>query len=262
MADRSEFKNTRDTLTATLSNLSSDLISRAKKFGRNLSLAWSAVQKVFADPDDSESVFEALNALRGNSLQRMYRKFCSTSTGDRVLRDKLELLDVLRDRKALSQNSEDSFAHAYLRFVQSESLTAEGLVDASYGMIENISDKNFLRFTNRVRDMHDLWHTLTQYGREPLGEACLLGFTYAQLGNPGIAFLLTLGSPRLVRGYGRGTLHAMWRGYRDGKNASWLAAQPFEELLAMNVDQVRVLLSIPEPTAYWMVLEQHGLRRK
>ncbi|MCY3885303.1 MAG: Coq4 family protein [Gammaproteobacteria bacterium] len=228
-------------------------MSRLKK-------AWVAVRALFEDPEDTEQVFRVVSALRGRSLERAYMRFRSTDIGNRILLEDIDLLSSLRDREFLNTHNEGTLAQAYLKFVRSGDLTADGLVEASYEATENIEDRDLLRYLNRIRDMHDLWHTLTQYGREPLGEACLLAFTYAQMKNPGTAFIVVLGSRRLARGYGRGTIHALWRAYRDGKRASWLAAQPFEKMLATNVQELRSMLSIPEPTAYWLVLEQHGLR--
>ena len=227
---------------------------------KRLNQAWVAVRALFEDPEDTEQVFRVVSALRGKSLERAYRRFRSTDTGKRILSHEIDLLNSLRDRKSLGSHQENSLARAYLHFVRSADLTADGLVEASYEATENVEDRDMLRYLNRIRDMHDLWHTLTRYGREPLGEACLLAFTYAQMKNPGTAFIVILGSRRLAKGYGRGTIHALWRAYRDGKRASWLAAQPFEDMLGTNVDQLRSMLSIPEPTAYWLVLEQHGLR--
>lgn len=227
---------------------------------KRLNQAWVAVRALFEDPEDTEQVFRVVTALRGKSLERAYRRFRSTDTGTRILSHEIDLLTSLRDRESLGSHKENSLARAYLHFVRSGDLTADGLVEASYEATENVEDRDMLRYLNRIRDMHDLWHTLTRYGREPLGEACLLAFTYAQMKNPGTAFIVILGSRRLAKGYGRGTIHALWRAYRDGKRASWLAAQPFEQMLGTDVDQLRSMLSIPEPTAYWLVLEQHGLR--
>ena len=230
-----------------------DKVSRIRR-------AWKAVRILFENPDDTEQVFRVVAALRGNSLFRGFERFKKTETGCRVIEGEMELLSVLRDRESLETLHPDSFGQAYLRFVRTETLSADGLVDASQEATENVQSPHMLRYITRVRDMHDLWHTLTRYGREPLGEACLLAFTYAQLKNPGVAFILVLGTRRLARGYGRGTVSALWTGYRDGKKAAWLAAQPFEALLGQSVEEVREHLSIPPPTAYWKVLERNGLR--
>ncbi len=227
---------------------------------QRLKTAYTAVKALFDDPEDTEKVFTVISSLRGDSLEEAYRRFKATPTGSRVLRDQVDLLKTLQNRDELAQLGAESFGAAYLEFVKSQDLTADGLVDASYEVTEQIGNSDVLRYTERVRDMHDLWHTLTRYGREPLGEACLLAFTYAQLRNPGVAFILVLGTQRLTRGYGRGTVRALLRAHKDGKRARWLAAESFEDLLSQDIEVVRENLGIPEPTAYWSILDRHGLR--
>ena len=46
-----------------------------------------------------------------------------------------------------------------------------------------------IKYHERQRDAHDLWHVSTGYGRDPLGELCLLAVTWRQLGNPGILLM-------------------------------------------------------------------------
>ncbi len=218
--------------------------------------AHATVKALIDNPEDTEKVFEVIAELRGNTERRMFERFRTTKTGAKVLKDKISLLSTLEDRKALSQMNENSFGRTYLSFVEKQNLTADGLVSASTDSMSNIDDPDRLRFIQRNRDSHDLWHTLTQYGRDTLGEMCLLAFNYAQTKNRGIGLILLLGSFRMYQGWGHGTFGAIWRGYRDGKKASWLPAQPYEELLPMDIDQVRVMLSISEPTAYRLVLSR------
>ena len=72
--------------------------------------------------------------------------------------------------------------------MQSEKITADGLVDASE---ENVpselesQSEELIAFGKRMRDQHDLWHVLTGYGRDTFGEDFLLAFTYAQTKNLG-----------------------------------------------------------------------------
>ena len=59
-------------------------------------------------------------------------------------------------------------------FVIKEEINPDGLVEPSEDMRSTRNlDEDLLLFANRQRDMHDLWHTLTNYGRDELGEVCL-----------------------------------------------------------------------------------------
>jgi ubiquinone biosynthesis protein COQ4 len=107
-----------------------------------------------------------------------------------------------------------------------------------------------LLFANRQRDMHDLWHTLTNYGRDELGEVCLLAFTCAQSANRGLAFITLVGTFQLSKQYGLGVPQAVLRAYRDGKQAAWLPAQDWETLLTQPIGSVRAQLNIRPPARY------------
>ena len=111
-------------------------------------------------------------------------------------------------------------------------------------------DADTLVFANRQRDMHDLWHTLTQYGRDELGEVCLLAFTCAQSPNRGLAFIVLVGVFQLSKRYGLGVATAAYRAYQDGKNAAWLPAQDWEFLLTQPIGNVRAQLNIRPPQRY------------
>lgn len=260
MADSSEPRHSNEPVGLASSESATSAPGGLKDRIFRFKRAWIAVRALIANPDDTEQVFRVVTAMRGKSLERGFERFRTSSTGERILCEGIDLLDTLRDRKRLALLEADSLAAVYLKFVQSEQLSADGLVEASYEATENIQNPHLLRYTHRIRDMHDLWHALTQYGREPLGEACLLAFTYAQMRNPGAAFIVIVGARRLAKGYGRGTIRALWRAYRAGSRASWLPAQPFEEMLQLNAQDVRSMLTIPNPDAYWTILERHGLR--
>ncbi len=105
-----------------------------------------------------------------------------------------------------------------------------------------------------MRDQHDLWHTLVDYGRDELGEVCLLAFTYAQTGNRGIGVMALVGSYKLSQYYGRGVFGAVIRAWRDGKRAAWLPGQDWEALLGEPIETVRQRLALVKPERYTSLL--------
>ncbi|MXZ43537.1 MAG: ubiquinone biosynthesis protein [Gammaproteobacteria bacterium] len=238
------------------------LIEASTSWFTKLKQSNKAVRELIADPDDTKKVFEVMATMRGNSLIRIFKRFKATKTGEKILRQQIELLDTLNDHAYLNSLKPDSFGQAYLSFLDKAKLESGGLVYASEEYYQNVNDPELLRFMRRNRDSHDLWHTLTQYGRDTLGETCLLAFTYAQTKNPGIRMILLLASFRLYREYGHGTFAALWRAYGDGKRASWLLAQPYEDMLQLNIEQVRVMLTIPDPNAYRVVLARQNTPKK
>ncbi|MYE81354.1 MAG: hypothetical protein F4X36_05815 [Gammaproteobacteria bacterium] len=216
-------------------------------------VAARALRQLVANPEDTVRVFEVINAMAGPALARGLERFRRTELGRRVLAERLDLLDLLRDREKLRTLPEGTLGRAYHDFVYGESLTADGLVAAStnetvrtYGF----DDPDLARFGARMRDQHDLLHTLTRYGRDPFGEVCLLAFSYAQLRNRGIGMIVLVGAWWIGRRLGFGVVRALWQAYRAGQRAIWLPGQDWEALLRMPLADVRRHLGIREPSVY------------
>ncbi len=226
--------------------------ARPRRRARPL-VAARALRQLIADPDDTARVFEVINAMAGPSLVRGLARFRRTELGKRVLAERLDLLDLLRDRETLRALPKGTLGRAYHDFVYAESLTGDGLVAAS--MNETVrtygfDDADLARFGARMRDQHDLLHTLTRYGRDPFGEVCLLAFSYAQLRNRGIGMIVLVGAWRIGRHLGFGVVGALWQAYRAGQRAIWLPAQDWEALLGMPLPAVRRHLGIHAPSVY------------
>ena len=220
--------------------------------------AFRAMGRLIKNPEATEEVFTIIDALSGNSLETGFRRFKATAMGRQILAERRSLLDTLRNRDYLATLPKHSLAAHYLQFVTSENISAEGLVAPSEDMrTQRDLDADRLLFANRQRDMHDLWHTLTHYGRDELGEVCLLAFTAAQSPNRGIAFICLVGIYQIgkdlyqtEKDLGWAVPKAAYRAYRDGKKAAWLPAQDWEALLAQPIGAVRAQLNICPPERY------------
>lgn len=208
-----------------------------------------ALRQLVADPDDTPRVFEITRALGRPSLRRGALKFKSTPVGRRVLAERIDLLDTLRDRARLAKMPAGTLGRAYHDFVYRENLSADGLVEASMagGSHTDFDDADMRRYAERMREQHDLWHTLTGYNRDPFGEVCLLAFTYAQTGNKGLGLIALVGTLRGLQRAGARVPKAVWTAYQTGRHASWLPEQDWERLLRLPVDDVRRQLAIRPP---------------
>ena len=213
--------------------------------------AFSAMRRLIKNPDATDEVFTIIEALSGDSLRKGFSRFVTTNLGRKVLLERRSLLETLLNREYLATLPQQSLAAHYLNFVTKENISAKGLVEPSEGMrgMQNL-DADTLLFANRQRDMHDLWHTLTHYGRDELGEVCLLAFTCAQSPNRGLAVITLVGIFQLSKRYGRGVSGAAYRAYQDGKKAAWLPGQDWEYLLTQPIGNVRAQLNIPPPQRY------------
>jgi len=213
--------------------------------------AFRAMGRLIGNPEATDEVFTIIDALSGNSLETGFQRFIGTAMGQQILAERRSLLDTLRDRDYLATLPEHSLAAHYLKFVTAENISAEGLVEPSQDMRASRNlDADRLLFANRQRDMHDLWHTVTNYGRDELGEVCLLAFTSAQSPNRGIAFICLVGIFQIAKSLGWAVPKAAYRAYRDGKNAAWLPAQDWESLLSQPIGAVRAQLNIRPPQRY------------
>ncbi|MEM9743938.1 MAG: Coq4 family protein [Pseudomonadota bacterium] len=217
--------------------------------------AFRALRRLIADPERTEEVFVVIRALSGTSLEQGYARFRATALGQRVLAEQRVLIDRLTDRTALRALPADSLGRAYLTFVEREGITAEGLVEAS-DHESLIADPGLLLFSQRQRDMHDLWHVTTGYGRDTFGEVCLLAFTYAQTRNRGLGVIALAGLAKHLRPMGWGVLSAFITAYRAGKRARWLPAEDWELLLTRPLDEVRTTLGISDPVRYRSLIAQ------
>jgi len=211
--------------------------------------AWRALRNLIDDPERTDQVFEIVRALSGDSFERAYQRFAATAEGRQLLAERPSLLATLSERETLRALPEGSFGRAYVDFMQGGQLDAAGLVEA-----EQMADQNFAKegpldpdrefFGDRLRDMHDLWHVLTDYGRDEAGEATNLAFTLGQVWNPGIAFIVMAGAvlgPKEPTFYWQRYLYRAWR---RGRAAHLLTAAPYERLLALPLDEVRRQLGV------------------
>ena len=225
-------------------------------------VAIKAIKRLIANPDNTEEVFAIIRAMSGDSLFRAFDRFKLTETGKRIIKEKRELLETLQNRERLAGNAAGSLGRSYLSFVQSEKITADGLVDASEenvpSELENQSEE-LIAFGKRMRDQHDLWHVLTGYGRDTFGEVCLLAFTYAQTKNRGLGLIAIVGAFRHYRELGSGVIKAFFGAYMAGKRAAWLPQQDWETMLEQPIDDVRQQLNIPRPKIYQKILEDYAL---
>ena len=213
--------------------------------------ALGAVRRLLDDPDDTRQVFIVLNAMRGRSGLRLFRRFKASPVGAAILSQRRSLLARLQDGAALAQLPRGSLGRAYLDFMTAEQLSADGLAASSDSPERRATPDEALVFKDRMRDMHDLTHVLTGYGRDPLGELCLLAFNFAQTGHVGMAMIVLMGMARFGRGpRARAARRAVFEAWRHGRAADWLAGQDWEALLPEPMDALRRRLRIHDPLGY------------
>jgi ubiquinone biosynthesis protein COQ4 len=211
--------------------------------------ALRAVAALSRNPDDTAQVFTIIESLTGRAGLRIARRFAKDSSGAHLLHGKKSILPTLLDRERLKQYGPGTLAAAYLEFITSEKIGADGLVEASReGEARNeplSSDRQYVH--ERLRDTHDLWHALLGYRGDVLGEAAILAFTLAQTGNPGIALIVAVFLWKAQRSEAR---QLIIDAFHRGLEAAWLPAQDWEALLPLPIDEVRSRLRVGTPPEY------------
>ena len=161
---------------------------------------------------------------------------------------------VVDDHDSLRKLPAGTLAHVYCDFMEREGLSAQGLVDEldTYRRPDQYFDDQVTWYFNRMRDTHDLLHILTGFGRDALGEQCVLAFTYSQ--QPALAHLF-LGYAGALEIKKRARVkvpvfRAVREGQKLGKACPRLVEQSILELLALPIDEVRAKLNIAEPKYY------------
>ena len=216
--------------------------------------ALSAV-RLIKNKEDTRQVFETLTALAGSSGLDLFRKFVATPYGRRVVTEPVKMENVLADRDRLMATPEGSLARHYVRFIEDGGLAVDGIVkaaeEAGVDFAEDTQFKEFFRMYAHVDLCHDLWHTLTGYGRDALGEVLNLGFSEKQAHNHGFNLMIAMGTigikaekPMLP------IFKAVAESYRMGASVDFLLQHDVEELLPQPLEEIRARLGFFEPKTY------------
>ncbi|MEM9054950.1 MAG: Coq4 family protein, partial [Pseudomonadota bacterium] len=204
-------------------------------------------------------VFYIIEALNGNATRKDFAKFYASPKGPELLDRRRDLPPFLDDHETLRSLPENSVAHAYINFMEREGLSAAGLVAESMTQREAQQqfDDDYLWYMNRLRDTHDLYHVLTGYGRDALGEDALLGFSHSQNGGLGISFIASMGARQVAKHapHEARISEVLKEGRRNGKLAQRIVDQDIESLLAEPLDAARERLGIREPVLYKRALK-------
>lgn len=214
-------------------------------------IAFAAMRALLRNPEETRQVFILMDALRGKTSLRQLERFRATETGRAVLAERRRLFDWLNDRASLAALPAGTLGRAYYDFVSTEHLSAEGLAAVSNLRATLTPGEDMTLFRERTREMHDLLHVVTGYGRDPLGEACLAAFTFAQTGLKGFAVIAVAGARKISRACpGQPVRRAILEAYRRGRRADWLVGADWEHLLDQQLAAVRVRFDIVPSTYY------------
>lgn len=230
--------------------------------GYRVGKAWHHFRELLKDKENTAEVFPIFEALPWKGVIPAGRAFLTLERGQKLRESEPFLPDLLDDHEALRKLPEGSLAQAYCDFMEREGLTAHGLVEEyrRFAGDRPVFDDQFQWYFNRMRDVHDLLHVLTGYGRDALGEQCVLAFTYSQQPSPAHLFLGYAGGLEIKKGdkFKVPVFKAVREAQKLGKACPRIAEQPIRDLLSLPLEEARRRLNIT-PARYYA--EAHAIWR-
>lgn len=219
---------------------------------RDVAKALHHFRELLKDKEDTEQVFHIYDALPSKTFLPRARALTLSARGEELRASEPFLPPILDDHDALRRLPAGSVAHAYVEFMEREGLTAAGLVAESDKMGRPKHGDLIEWYGFRQRDTHDLMHVLTGYGRDALGEQCVLLFTHGQSPSHGhllLGYAGALNIRKQVRSKAP-VFRAVREAHRIGKACPSIVEMSVRELLAMDLQDARQKLRITEPKWY------------
>ncbi len=228
---------------------------------------WHSALKHFrvleSDKERTREAFHVFEALPWVGMIDATCTFLTSEQGKAIYASEPFLPAVLDDHATLRRLPKGSLAHAYCDHMEREQLSAAGLI-AEYeewrGGRVRLDDK-VEWYADRLRDTHDLLHVLSGFGRDALGEQCVLALVFKQRPSIGHLFVGYAGAAltRLRSAWKVPVVRAVFEARRIGKACLPIAEQPILDLLAMPLDEVRARLNM-RPAHYYH--EAHRIWRE
>ncbi len=167
------------------------LASARRRYAVDPLKALRGFRRLVADKEDTEQVFVIMAALSGRSIPKGYARLLQSPEGGRQAFLGIEFADRLQDAAYIDSLPPGSVGAAYRDFVRARDLSAYGLAAESRKVADTEIDAAHPTawYARRLRDVHDIWHVLTGYGSDALGEACVVAFSHPQARSAGFAFI-------------------------------------------------------------------------
>jgi len=219
---------------------------------------------LYRHPYDTTQIARVIEALSGTSVKRLLARLHSRPAGRALLAEKPSLRAALADHAWLRSLPEGSLGRTYIDYIYSERI--EGgmttVVDAGTTPARNAAlpdDEAFIQ--DYLFHTHDIYHLVTGYKTDLIGEVCLLAFTAAQTRNTGVIAMALLGvySLRFPRLYGQ----RMWAAAAlRGLRCAWLPEQEWIAMMPLPLDTVRKRLGLYPAPVYTPLYVGKGKSRR
>lgn len=213
--------------------------------------------RIFNDIDETSHVYDLFQAVSGKAYRRGFEQLSQTDYGHRILDGEIRIEDILSRRDWLSKLPEDTVGYRYYKMVKTKGFAVDGLLDAAKHAGIDVDSPTafeaFRRYFIHFEVSHDLWHVLSGYDTDPLGEICLLEFYRAQWPDIGLRLLGLMGGVGAMAEQPRHwnvIRRAIREGYGLGNKAGFVLGADIEAMLQTPLKEMRAMLNIEEPKIY------------
>ena len=176
------------------------------------------------DVSKTDSVFDMSEAFRHTDSNKLATEYMKSLPGVQELIAE-RYLAATPDIEALLKLPEDSLGYVYAYKMKAANFDPE-----FYRKIPVLDDTTYLAL--RIRQTHDIWHTVTGFGTDVAGEIGLQGFYLAQTHGPlSVAIMAGFILNTLLKSSEHLTqiMNAMSQGYNMGIKAKPFLVQKWEE---------------------------------
>lgn len=203
-------------------------VSRNSEIQRQLDFQFINGLKAFltlmTEPQKTDAVFDITDSLvHSRSFELAAKHIKSTPEAEAIVRDRY--LAPTPDLDALLQLPQDSLGYIY-----ANNLKQAGFNPEFYRKVRVDDDASYIEL--RVRQTHDIWHTVTGFDATPAGEIGLQAFYLAQCRLPMASMLIAnalLSTTLLIPEQLSKLLSGIATGWEMGLNAKSFIAQRWEE---------------------------------
>ena len=202
---------------------------------------------------ETSHFFRMTDAIDGAQNERNYQRFLQTRYGKRLDDENVRYAELLSDVARLAAYPEESLASAYLSFMDVENLGLELLMEAEQTAQASTLDLDPSRriYMENGIVLHDIFHVVLGYGRDPVGEACLLAFTADQFKLRGISLLAHVWALREQARRPRQPIMGMLREAKEmSQHARWVADIDWREFIGRPPQEARDFLGLKKPRVY------------
>jgi ubiquinone biosynthesis protein COQ4 len=180
-----------------------------------------------------------IEAVNIGKVVRLASKLGDDAEGTRLLSERPRIDRKHVDFDALRALPDGSLGREYTRFLDQNGITPDAFEE-----LPGVGDERIAWIMLRMRQTHDLWHVLTGYAPDVLGEVRLQAFTFAQTGAPSAIALTLFGALRWTF-RAEGNYREIVRAYRRGKATRFLPTFRWEDEWATPLEELRARLGCP-----------------